>query len=152
MAATTYKVPVVSLKIVRERTITLPRERCGDSSDASAVLQALVGAKPTEHLAAVFMNAAGTIIGTHVIAMGGISSCPVMARDVFRAAIVAGASAIVLGHNHPSGNATPSVEDMKVTADLVEAGRTLGLPIIDHVIVTAYGGSYSMQDRGTLPS
>ena len=70
-------------------------------------------------------------------------------REVFRAAIRAGAAAIVLVHNHPSGDATPSEEDVRVTARLVEAGEIVGIRVVDHVVVAEHG-FHSFQENGQL--
>lgn len=70
-------------------------------------------------------------------------------REVFRDAIVKGAAAIIVAHNHPSGDEAPSREDRETTRRLQEAGRIIGIPVLDHVIV-ARGGSFSFRERGLL--
>ena len=70
-------------------------------------------------------------------------------RETFREAIAAGAAAIVLAHNHPSGDATPSAEDVELTRRLMEAGRLLGIPVLDHLIVGA-AQTLSLRQNGFL--
>jgi DNA repair protein RadC len=70
-----------------------------------------------------------------VVAEGSADSCPVDLREVFRAAIAEGATAVLVAHNHPSGDPTPSAEDLALTERLIEAAAILGLQVLDHVIV-----------------
>jgi len=70
-------------------------------------------------------------------------------REVFRAAIVESAAGIILVHNHPSGDPTPSQEDRMVTKQLVEAGSAVGIPVLDHVII-GEGSFVSLAERGGL--
>jgi DNA repair protein RadC len=74
----------------------------------------------------------------------------VTARQVFALAVREGAAAMILVHNHPSGDPSPSAEDLDFTRTVADAGRTLGLPLVDHVIV-AHEGSFSFLDAGLLP-
>ena len=75
------------------------------------------------------------LLNRHMVSLGLLESAPVHPREVFRAAIQDGAAAVVLIHNHPSGDPTPSVEDLRVTRQLIEAGTILGIQVVDHVIV-----------------
>ncbi|HVU05055.1 MAG TPA: DNA repair protein RadC [Polyangiaceae bacterium] len=88
--------------------------------------------------------------GAHRIAKGGIHGCALTARDVLRPAVRDGASAIVLLHNHPSGDPTPSADDVRMTRLLAEAGTVVGVTLLDHVVV-ARGGATSLRDLGALP-
>jgi DNA repair protein RadC len=88
-------------------------------------------------------------IAERVIARGTATSCIVAARQVFALAVREGGAGVVLVHNHPSGDPTPSQEDMVFTHNVSEAGRLLELPLIDHVIV-AREGSFSFLDAGLL--
>jgi DNA repair protein RadC len=69
------------------------------------------------------------------VTRGLVDSSPIHAREVFREAIAEAAAAVVLVHNHPSGDPTPSPDDLRVTAELVAAGRLLDIPVYDHVII-----------------
>ena len=88
------------------------------------------------------------ILGTHRIAIGSLDSSTLQAREVFRPAIKDAAAAIVLVHNHPSGDPTPSPEDLSVTRRLEEAGKSLGIDLLDHVIV-ARTGALSIREYRT---
>ncbi len=84
------------------------------------------------------------------VAQGGLHSCSVMPRDVLRAGLYEAASALVLVHNHPSDDPTPSAEDLVMTRRVAEAGAVVGLPLVDHVILTPSGKYSSLLDLGVL--
>lgn len=86
------------------------------------------------------------IIGVETTAVGTAASVEVHPRETFRGAILAGAVAIVVAHNHPSGDPAPSPNDLELTRRLVSAGELLGIPVLDHVIVTEGGGCCSLRD------
>ena len=81
------------------------------------------------------LNTRRRILGHNLITLGSLDTCFVHAREVFRPVIVAAGSAIILMHNHPSGDPTPSESDIKVTRDLIRAGQLLKLEVLDHVII-----------------
>ncbi len=77
------------------------------------------------------------------ISMGLLDTCPAHPREVFREAILAACANVILAHNHPSGDSTPSGEDLRLTRQLVGAGKTLGIPVLDHVILGRHQGAGS---------
>ncbi len=83
----------------------------------------------------LILNTRRRILGHNLVALGGLDSVNVHAREVFRPVIVAAGSAIILAHNHPSMDPSPSEADIRVTRDLVRAGQLLKIEILDHVIV-----------------
>lgn len=89
------------------------------------------------------------IIGFHEVARGSVASCAVVPADVFRYPLIAGAPAVVIAHNHPSGELAPSTEDLLVTTRLRDAGKLLGIALLDHIIVSEHG-YYSFLDDGRL--
>ena len=85
-----------------------------------------------------------------VISQGTLTASLVHPREVFRPALREAAAAVVLVHNHPSGDPTPSREDREITERLVEAGDLLGIPVVDHVVVAERGWA-SLRDQGAVP-
>jgi len=81
------------------------------------------------------LNQKNGIIGINTVSVGNLSSSIVHPREVFKPAIVAGAASIIVAHNHPSGDPTPSSNDIYVTTRLKEAGDILGIAVLDHVII-----------------
>jgi DNA repair protein RadC len=88
-----------------------------------------------EAFVVLVLNTRRRIIGHNLVALGSLDTCPVVPREVFRPAIAAAGSAIILLHNHPSGNPEPSEADIKVTRELVKAGQLLKIQITDHIII-----------------
>jgi DNA repair protein RadC len=88
-----------------------------------------------EHFCVVLLDAKNNVLRTSVVHIGTLSSSPVGMREVFRDAVREGASAIIVAHNHPSGDPTPSPEDIEITKSLVKAGVILDIPVLDHVIL-----------------
>ena len=88
-----------------------------------------------EHFLVLYLNARNVIIHEETVSIGSLHANIVHPREVFRPAIANSAAAVVLVHNHPSGDVTPSQEDLNLTQRLVEAGRLLGIEVIDHLIV-----------------
>ena len=84
-----------------------------------------------------------------IIAIGAQNASIIHPREIFRSAILAGASSIILSHNHPSGSPDPSDEDRNSTRRLTEAGELLGMKILDHIII-GHGTYYSFADQGEL--
>ena len=147
------KLPVYEVRLRRSRRcLRLAEASLPDAPHAARALHALIGLTDREHFAVLFVNGQHRVTGTHIVAIGGQHGINIEARTVFRAAISACASAIILGHNHPSGDPTPSAEDIAMTAKLLPASDMLGLPILDHLIVTASPHRwYSMASRGDGP-
>ena len=88
-----------------------------------------------ESLMVVYLNTRRRPIGWQIISTGTLDTLLVHPREVFKAAIVTNAAAIILAHNHPSGDPTPSEADIKVTRDMIRAGQLLKIELLDHVIL-----------------
>lgn len=152
---TLQKVPVYEVRLVQaRRPLRLAEATVSDGDLAARTMHAMLGLTDREHFATLFLNGTHRVTGAHVVAIGGQHGIgTIEARTVFRAAITACASALVLGHNHPSGDPTPSPKDIATTAKLMAAGRVLGIPVVDHIIVTRDSRRWhSMMMRGTLPA
>lgn len=93
-------------------------------------------ALPKEHLRGLYLNAHYKVVHDEILSMGTIDANLVHPREVFRPAVEHLAAAVILVHNHPSGEVAPSGADLKVTEQVIEAGRLLGIELVDHVIVT----------------
>jgi DNA repair protein RadC len=91
--------------------------------------------KNKEHFIALFLDTKNRIIGEEVVSVGTVNSSIIHPREVFRSAIKASASSVVIVHNHPSGDSLPSKEDEEVTKMLCDAGELLGIKVLDHVII-----------------
>ena len=111
------------------------RTRLASPRDAAAFILPAFGSRPVEHFGAVLLDTKHRVLRTTVVAVGTLNSTVVEPRDVFREAIVGGAAAIVVFHNHPSGDPTPSRDDVALTRRLAAAGELMGITLVDHIIV-----------------
>jgi len=103
----------------------------------------------TEEFKILLMNTGNRVLGLFEVSAGGVDATPVDAKVIFTAALKTNASAIILAHNHPSGNLTPSDPDVMLTKKLYQAGRLLDIRVLDHLIITP-DGYYSFKDMGLL--
>ncbi len=91
---------------------------------------------PKEHLRGIYLNAHHRVIHDETLSIGTIDSNLIHPREVFKPGIEYGAAAVVIAHNHPSGGVEPSPADIEITRQLVEVGKIVGIPLIDHVIIS----------------
>jgi DNA repair protein RadC len=127
-----------------------------DPATVASVMLPLMSGSTVEEFWAIHLNAKNNMIGAPVmLSRGLLDSAPVGVRETFRGAIVANAKAIIIVHNHPSGDATPSSEDLQITRRIAEAGRILGVKVMDHVVMgqkTAENSTVyiSLRERGLV--
>lgn len=129
------------LKGKRERIYLEPREVWNALHD--------VRDNKKEHFVVLFLDSRNQEIHREVISIGTLNSSLVHPREVFEPAVKHLAAQIILAHNHPSGNLEPSEEDMVIHKRLVEAGKIIGIEVIDHIIVTTQS-YYSFKDKGVI--
>lgn len=102
-----------------------------------------------EHFVAVLLNTRHRPIAVEVISVGSLATSIVHPREVFRPAIERGAAALLLVHNHPSGEVSPSEDDLDITQRLVRVGETVGIEVLDHLILGS-GAPFSMREAGLI--
>jgi DNA repair protein RadC len=141
-------VPQYSIRLVRERPMDGPLilNVMTATEAATEILQDF----DREVFLALFLSTSGKLCGFNICHIGSLSESLVRIADVFKAAILSNAAAVIFAHNHPSGNSEPSREDIAVTKRLVAAGQIIGIPVRDHVIITSRGESTSLATRGHL--
>ena len=154
-ASAQCKIPVYEVRLVRSRRPLRLAEPClVDPKTSARAFHALIGCADREHFACLFVNLNNEVTGAHIAAIGAQHAiASIDARAILRTALAACASAMVVSHNHPSGNPRPSDDDRSTTEALMRAALVVGIPILDHVIVTPLPERfYSMHLHGTLPS
>lgn len=119
-----------------------------DAADAYALVRHYAG-KRQEHFLCMTLNGAHELIHTRVVTIGLLNKTQVHPREVFADALVDRAAAIIVAHNHPSGELEPSTADIEVTRQLVNAGKILGVAVLDH-IVFGESGFVSLAERGVV--
>ncbi|MCX2450065.1 JAB domain-containing protein [Pedobacter sp. PLR] len=103
-----------------------------------------------EEFKILLLNRNNRLLGVYHVGTGGMSGVVVDAKLVFCAALKAAATSIMLFHNHPSGNLKPSTADIQITNRLVQIGKFMDMPILDHIIITPDDGYYSFADEGWI--
>jgi DNA repair protein RadC len=112
-------------------------------------LQAAMAHSSTEEVRVLFLNAKNILLANEALWQGSVDEAAVHVREVISRAIQLGATAVILVHNHPSGDPTPSSQDIRLTRDIVEAGRHMKITVHDHVVVGSTGRS-SMRAMGLM--
>ena len=138
--------------------VCLIRENTGDEiikinneSDAYELVKDQLVNSDREILLSVMLTVKNDLIGVETVSIGSITASTTTPRDIFKSAILANAVAIIVCHNHPSGELVPSNEDIKITKQLTAAGELLGIKVLDHLIVSNQGYR-SMRDNYKFPN
>ena len=148
---TVSSINIYRLKMVKEDTVEYSDTTIKSPGDvvrfAREVLEMEEMAE--ENFIVICLNTKNKIAGVHTVSIGSLNSTIVHPREVFKAALLNNASAIVLMHNHPSGDPEPSMEDIQTTRRLVDAGNILGIKVFDHVVI-GDGRYISLKEHGMM--
>ncbi len=146
-----YEVAEVEL-VYKSKVKASNRPVIGSSKDAYGILRQAWDENKiefVEQFKVMFLNKANKVLGIYEVSTGGISGTVADPRVIFVAALKANACAIIISHNHPSGNLKPSRQDEELTQKIKQGGQLLEIKLLDHVIVTTEG-YYSFSDEGLL--
>jgi len=124
--------------------------KISEPSDAYELVKDELGNSDREMFLSIMLTVKNVLIGVETVAVGSIVAITVTPRDVFKSAILANAVAIIVCHNHPSGELTPSLNDIAITKELVNAGELLGIKVLDHLIISNQGYK-CLRDYQELP-
>ena len=129
------------LKSWRKVKVTLVREASTEGysirsgADIARMVRGFIGDDPREVVAAVYLDSKHKPIALHQVSVGTVDASLAAPREVFGPAVALAATAVVIAHNHPSGDPTPSAEDRAVTERMRAAGELLGITLLDHVVI-----------------
>lgn len=128
----------------REKPLTIKR-----SKDVADMLMPEMRALSSEHFKAIFLNNARRVIRVETLFVGSLNESLVHPREIFQRALEENAAGIIVAHNHPSGDPTPSAEDIETTHRIIKAGEVMNIPVLDHIIIadTKYT---SLRDAGII--
>lgn len=149
---------IAALELGRRAAATPMNKRLviGNVSAAAQVLVPRLKDRRSEHLVALLLDSKRSLVRIVELYQGTVDGLDITASEIFRPAVEAGATSIVLAHNHPSGDPTPSQADLATTRVLVQAGRVLGIDLIDHLVIAdtawfairaGYGGKHRVPAR-----
>lgn len=138
-----------ALELGRRLMATAPEERARITSpaDAASLLMSEMMLLEQEHLRVVLLNTRNEVLRTHTVYIGSLNTSVVRIGELFRPAIRENAAAVIVAHNHPSGDPSPSPEDVNVTRQIVKAGRLLDIELLDHLII-GHRRYVSLKERG----
>ncbi len=146
-----YRLAQFRVVLVREGTVPTAWDRqVRASRDVATLMRPLVAGLDREQFWVLLLNAKNRAIGLNLVSVGALNTTIVHPREVMKPAILSNAAAVVLVHNHPSGDPAPSAEDVALTQRLWAAGELLGIRVLDHVVVGDDGGYCSLADQGAL--
>ena len=137
----------MTFEYVFEKEIDIGKVRC--SEDIKPILMKYAQS-PQELFLAITMDANYSPIKCHMISLGTANHSMVHPRDVFREAISDNAVAVIIAHNHPSGNTEPSKQDIETTETLEKAGELIGIQVLDHIIFAPNGDTFGFADHGMI--
>lgn len=129
------RVNIVSLKLVKESSILYKQRRITSPDDAYKLLKDFLVDSDREKFVVVCLDTKNQPTAINVAHIGSLNSSIVSIREVFKVAVLSNSASIIVAHNHPSQDPSPSREDCEVTRRLVEAGKIIGIDVIDHLIV-----------------
>ncbi len=138
-----------ALEIGRRLLTTAPEEkpRITSPADAANLLMSEMSFLDKEHLRLVLMDTRNRVLATPTIYIGSLNTSVIRIGELFRAAIKENAAAFIVAHNHPSGDPSPSPEDVAVTRQIVQAGALLNIDVLDHIVI-GYNRFVSLKERG----
>jgi DNA repair protein RadC len=131
------RVNIVSLKVVKETSFLYPERNVKSPEDAYKLLKQFLVEADREYFIVVCLDTKNQPTAINVCHMGSLNASIVHPREVLKPAILSNSASIIVAHNHPSNDPTPSKEDIEVTKRLVEAGKIIGIEVLDHLVVCA---------------
>ncbi len=143
-------IPIYRVTLVREGKMPTYESRIRSSASAHTVLQDYLADTDREHFVILMLGQKNQVIGINTVSIGSLTASVVHPREVYKPLILSNAAAVILGHNHPSGDPQPSKEDRAITTRLKEAGTLLGVNVLDHIIVGGDGRYFSFADENLL--
>jgi DNA repair protein RadC len=138
-----------AIELGRRLTLESPEERptINSPADAAALVQYEMSALEQEHLRVMLLDRRNRVLETVEVYKGSVNSSQVRVGEIFKEAIRKNASAVIVIHNHPSGDPTPSPDDVAVTRAIVQAGKLLDMEVLDHLVI-GQGKWVSLKERG----
>ena len=125
------------------------RPKISSMDDVVQIVKPMIADSNKEFFMALYLNTKNGVMKQEVISIGSLNANIVHPREIFKTACMISASSIIVAHNHPSGDPTPSREDIEITKKLCEAGKMIGIEVLDHVII-GYDRNYGFKESGQL--
>ncbi|UKJ44681.1 RadC family protein [Lysinibacillus sp. ACHW1.5] len=143
------RIQIVQIKLVREKSMLYKGRKIRSPLDAYELMQEFLGDVDREHFIVMCLDTKNQPTCIQVVHIGSLNASIVHPREVMKSALLSNAASILVGHNHPSNISTPSTEDIEVTERLKEAGKILGIDLIDHLILCTDNFT-SLKEKGYI--
>jgi len=144
-----YRIPRYKITLVRDGSQPSEVKQINSPQEAVSLLRAYLEGADREHFCVALLDIKNRVIGINTVSVGSLNATVVHPREVFKPAVLANAAGVILFHNHPSGDPTPSREDVELTGRMVQAGDILGICVHDHLVVTEEGYA-SLKELGFM--
>ena len=144
-----HYIPLYQIRLVRDGSMQSDRKIIKTPEDAYQILKRYFEDLPTEHFVALLLNTKNHVIALSPVSIGSLNASIVHPRELFQRAILGNCAAVILSHNHPSGDPTPSPEDIELSRKLCEAGKVLDIAVLDHLVI-GDACFVSLKERGML--
>lgn len=142
---------IVTIQMIKERHLLYNGNRITQPEQAAEAFCTLLGNPDREYFVAMQLDGKNRINSLHIVSEGSLNQSIVHPRETFKSAILSNSAAVILAHNHPTGDLTPSSEDIAITRRLKEAGDLLGIRVLDHLIIDTESGKHqSFTEMGLL--
>lgn len=129
------RISVVTIKMEKEKNILVDNKKVSSPKDVYKLMKDYLKGADREYLVLLSLDMKNNINSINTVSIGSLNSSIVHPREIFKTAILSNAASIILIHNHPSGDTTPSKEDINITYRIKESGKILGIELLDHVIL-----------------
>jgi DNA repair protein RadC len=143
------RVNIVSLKMVKESSLLYKDRQIKSPDDANKLFRQFLAEADREYFVVICLDTKNQPTAINICHMGSLNSSIVHPREVMKPAILSNSASVIVAHNHPSGQCEPSREDVEVTNRLVEAGRVIGIDVLDHLIVCP-DNYLSLKEKGYI--
>lgn len=143
------RINIVSLKLVKESSLLYKERSVRSPEDGYQLMKLFLADKDREYFIVASLDTKNQPLSINVCHIGSLNASIVHPREVMKSAILSNAASIIVGHNHPSGLPEPSKEDIEVTRRLAEAGKIIGIDLLDHIIV-GDESFISLKEKGYL--
>ncbi|MHC1723209.1 MAG: JAB domain-containing protein [Aminipila sp.] len=144
------RINIVSIRMVRESTILYDIRKISSPTDAVGLGRRFLEDSDREQLLLCCLNTKNEPVALSTVSIGSLNSSIVHPREIFKTAFLSNAASIIIFHNHPSGDPSPSSEDTSITTRLKECGKLLGVELLDHIIIGSKGKYCSLKEKGIL--
>ena len=143
------RVDIVSLKMVKENSVTYLNRVISSPTDSAEIIRNFIADSDREQMIVCCLDTKNQPTSISIVSIGSLNSAIVHPREIFKTAILSNSASIIIAHNHPSGNTDPSHEDIVLTNRLDEAGKLIGIKLLDHLII-GQGCYTSFKEDGLL--